>query len=391
MLTASADSLISYIDKGESQPPIDEELQRDRYFLTSVGIAVIEPVSLNKDCQEPTVFYKGDEALVSIPVTQADGSLPVCLVTDDFIYFLFDDDYTENADFRLDIPDGYFLMNGEPLTGCTLNYLFSYTEKFVSEIPYTLSPASGATVGRIEDIILSVEEGHSLGFNFLYSAALTCGNKTSTLSCEQLNANELKLSSFYGISDEGDWTLTIPAMMLKYDGATLDTPIEAVYTVKDLGLPKPEITPAEGTFTDLAEFERFVLTLPEGSKVTLGEEGTYLCVLRGQRGYGFGIEYKLSLGDRPNEVILTPAASLEELPAGICVLTISPGAYHTPEASNSNYTFTYTYRPEGAVRELKEGERYTVVTLDGKTLLRSASALEVRRLPVGLPFILVKE
>ena len=252
------------------------------------------------------------------------------------------------GDYELSVGAGTVLINGTASPAYTYHY--TYEEAAVVAKPeYTFDPSDGSTVENLEDIYFNVPAGNTVAITS-GSATLSNGVDSYPLTTFQQGDNTVWMFNFTFTNAPGEWTITIPAGALTYNGEVYNEEITATWTIKGGSastLPEPMVSPApSATVTSSSQFETITLTWPEGTQLTAGEEYTYFVTLS-IPGTWTNFMYGIYSVDG-NVLTLKTAANLSDIESGEYELSVGAGTVFINGTASPAYTYNYTYQAPAA-------------------------------------------
>lgn len=337
----------------------------------------ISTVSVKIPLDDETQMMLNEENISLVTLSNANGSVlhgaeaGAWIPTDNYSAFLFpiifDGSATEAGEWTLSIPSGVVYQvnpnDMEPIPGGAVNapYTATYTVDPNAKSPvenYVIFPASGSKLNKLTSFNLiypavSAMQGYS-AFRFtdeVIPGALSNGTTSYTLmgvfnqeyreSAAILFAPIDNDWSQLTVTEEGHWTLTIPAGFYTLNGEA-NPEIKLDYYVNP-AYPEFPVTPEPGS--EVSKLDTFTIDLFGASTVTIDEE---MYVTLSGNGICAALDVHPS-AERPSLYEMTLPAPRTE--AGEYTLTIPAGFFHMEddygfESTNEEINITYTLKPD---------------------------------------------
>lgn len=290
------------------------------------------------------------------------------------------DAVTEAGVYTLDIPAGTFfeseydtdlwetvaVENGAVSKALTATITVDPNVKRAIDT-YTLSPGSGSALNSISTVYLTLTEYSALDmFQIDETKEVTFSNGTTTYYANfGYDWNNVTNRGFViiprdddyndvSITDDGEWTLSIPAGALSYQGES-NSAIEATFNIS-AEYPAYPITPVPGSVT--GNLGKIVIEFP-GAYEAEYTEGTYISLKGDDNDFDTSTGYVSGLNPFTIEF-----ASLPQV-AGEYTLTIPAGAFTIDGEPSAEVVAHYTYKP---IYEFTPAGGSTVENLDELTI-----------------------
>ena len=395
--------------------------------LNHVSIIFSAPAKANDECTETAKFYYGDNVMVEFNNKNRAIQYPIDREDPNSVNLILawrqNEFFTASGDYHFVLPEGFFLLNGEPSPALDVKYTIP------NKLAYKLTPRPG-TVDEISEFTLVFPEAVSITRNKLevdadgdgdicfigmeYSYIDEAGATKETAYCypeEEISGNTVKFRLYkqdFGKDPEyltatapGNYFFVVPfgAFTVETaDGTVMTNPqIDAIYAIASF--PAPTIDPAPGEVFS-TDVESLYLTLPEGLTF-----GMWMGAMNLFKVDEEGIPVGKSLGTWRLEKGTSAAGQKEiclmateeyDIPTGNYAFKLGKSTYSvnaTPESgypSEFNGTDTYyyytIYNPASGVDEVAPAadETYDVYTTQGVLVARDRTRAAVNALPAGL-------
>lgn len=245
--------------------------------------------------------------------------------------------------YTITIPDEFFYIDGALCEKSTITYTIEEKTVAPVELEYSFDPEDGTVVESLADIYFNVPSGNTVSIES-GKATLSNGVDSYNLTAFQENPASVWMYNFTFDDEPGEWTITIPAGSLTYNGTVYDKDITATWTIEGevVSLPQPTVNPISGSTVNSAEsFKAFTLTYPEGTLLEAGADFTYVVTLT--KTGGMPTMYSVEVAG--NVATLKTGIDISNLEAGEYTLSVGAGTVIINGTASPAYTYTYTLDP----------------------------------------------
>lgn len=305
------------------------------------------------------IFMEGAEPMTA----SAQGDV----VTELVMYF-GENPITAPGTYTITIPDEFFYIDGALCEKSTIIYTIEDKTVAPVEPVYEFSPAAGETVETLADIYFNVPSGNTVSIES-GRATLSNGVDSYTLTTFQDSPTSpsVWMYNFSFPDTDGEWTITIPAGSLTYNGTVYDKDITATWTISsgsNIPVTDLTITPTPGsTLNSIESLKTITLTYPVGTTLEAGEEYSYVVSLT-PPAPAWPVMYEVT-SVKDNVATLATNADLSSITAGECTLSIGKGTVIVDGEPCAEATYTYTFDPTAA-----PAPEYYFDPADGATVIK---------------------